>query len=101
MKLLAVLLITLSLGCDPVVKTEAAGDFTFKIVTTGCYTTGFCFSCMPGFDGKMSCGYKFSSFCSGSRKEEIKERPVINTRKSGKQFYDTQTVYIGYISECE
>lgn len=32
-----------------------------------CSHYDYCFSCMPGFDGQMSCGMKFSAFCDGSR----------------------------------
>ena len=47
-----------------ILKTRALGEHTG---TESCTTTGYCFTCAPGFDGKMSCKMKFSAFCSGRK----------------------------------
>ena len=36
------------------------------VVSETCNYSSYCFTCMPGFDGKMDCGMKLSAFCSGT-----------------------------------
>lgn len=51
-------------------KTERAVCYK---TTQSCSTTGYCYSCLPGFDGRMQCGFKFSALCPGQQKVEVCE----------------------------
>lgn len=60
-----------------VVSIERVGEPQTLNVIQSCTKPGMCYTCMPGFDGKLKCGVKFSQFCSsGKRKVTIIETPV-------------------------
>lgn len=78
------LAMTVSCGSAPeVVSVERVGEPNISTVTRSCHKTGACFTCLPGFDGKMNCGFKLSPICPGRQKVTISEVPVIIHYKDG------------------
>jgi len=64
-------------GCGPkVTRVEVAGPALTITGTQSCSKAGYCFTCLPGFDSKMTCGFKFSAMCPGSQHVTSKETPV-------------------------
>lgn len=70
-------------GCDPVVRSK---DGATRVVSKDihCHKTSYCFTCWPGFDGKMKCGPKLSAFCPGKRVANVRITEVTSVLKSGR-----------------
>lgn len=79
--LLSGLLLT---GCDSVVKSEKLGEPRISEQTVSCHHASYCYTCMPGFDGGMKCGLKFSSMCSGNQRAIVEKQEVRYYYESGK-----------------
>lgn len=80
--LLSALLLT---GCfDQVTKTEKLGEPRISEQTVSCHHASYCYTCMPGFNGGMNCGLKFSSFCSGNQRAIVETQEVRYYYESGK-----------------
>lgn len=77
-------LLLLFAGCDSVTASYPVRETRIEERIVSCNYTGFCFTCMPGFDGKMNCGAKLSSYCSGTQKVEVGITPTRLIHKSGK-----------------
>ena len=82
-RLLALVLFPLY-GCDRVVSSRQIGEPHSITRETTEMRPGFCVTCMPGFDGKMSCGFKFSNFCPFPTTETVSVAPFERTHESGK-----------------
>jgi len=78
-------------GCDEVVRTEPAGYAHEANTTLSCTAPGFCFTCLPGFDGKSDCTIKYSLLCPGTQSARVSIQPVIRHHKSGKVTSDEVT----------
>lgn len=91
----------LLLGCDPVVDRRTAGAPYVATRREGCSKFGFCMTCMPGFNGKMECGFKMSAFCPGSHDVTAEYTPTARVHKSGA--VDTITTLTRFLREgpCE
>lgn len=88
-------------GCGPkVTKVEATGPAVVKEDRQSCSHAGYCFTCMPGFDGKMNCGFKFSAMCSGTQDVTYSETPVRRYYEDGstRNSVDTTTISTGFCS---
>lgn len=82
----ALLAAILLVGCTPPPEKVAEVSFPSYIEerSAGCSHAGYCFTCMPGFDLKMTCGPKFSSFCPGTRTFKAKVTPLEVYYSNGK-----------------
>ena len=64
-------------GCgSEVTSVQATGETKVSQATHSCNYASFCFTCMPGFDMKLECGFKFSYFCDGTQDVKVEETPV-------------------------
>jgi hypothetical protein len=70
-------------ACDPVVESRPVGPAVTRTRSEGCSHLGFCFTCLPGFNGKMECGFKMSAFCPGTHSVTYAETPTREVHKSG------------------
>lgn len=89
------------IGCDPVVNTRTIGESHNEERAESCTHFSYCFTCMPGFNGKTDCSFKASALCPGTRRVELKLTPVELTCKSGnvEKSFDSQVVR--EISSCQ
>ena len=55
----------LLLGCREEVSRTQVGEPVVVTAETSCRVAGMCITCGLGFDGKMSCGLRFSASCPG------------------------------------
>jgi hypothetical protein len=101
MKISLLVLLVILVGCDPVTRTRPVGESKIVTVEESCTHFSYCFTCMPGFDGKNECGYKASSLCPGNQKVQISITPMELTRKSGKTEIEQQRRTIKEITACE
>lgn len=87
----------LLVGCDSVVSNQIEGPRFIKRETVSCTHPSFCFTSMPGFDGKMNFGYKFSAFCPGTQEQINRYTPLAQIHKSGKvtHTFDIETLEAG------
>jgi len=78
-------ILTGTLGaCGPEIKmTEAIGDPMVLTETRTCSKPGLCFTCGPGFDGKLGCGLKLALFCPGNHEVTIEQTPTRITYSNG------------------
>jgi hypothetical protein len=60
-------------SCDTLIdkKEVVLKENLTKEVSCSYYSTGYCHTCAMGFDGDMSCGFKFSYNCPYSGQKEI------------------------------
>ncbi len=81
-------------GCREEVSREPIGETQTVTLERSCTKPGYCFTCMPGFDGKMNCGLKFSPFCSGTQMATEKRTPMRITYDNGEfeDYIAVQTV---------
>ena len=64
-------------GCGPrETKSEITGPPAKIEGIQSCMHTSFCVSCLPGFDGKLTCGAKLSPYCPGSQSVLYLDTPV-------------------------
>lgn len=86
MRNIFVLVLALALaGCDDVVSSRAVeGSERVYASAVPCTKSGYCFTCMPGYDAKMKCTTKLSPSCPGQRPGTIREWRVEQTFESGK-----------------
>lgn len=77
--------VTVLFGCTPreEVRRETFGEKRTVETIKSCYTTGICFTCMPGWNMKMSCTLKFSAFCSGRQAVTLERTSVHVYYKDG------------------
>lgn len=82
-KYLSILLLVFIAGCDPAVSsTDGASRIVDKSVH--CRHFSYCFTCMPGFGGKQTCGLKASAFCPGQQPARVRITEVHSILKSGR-----------------
>ncbi len=86
-------------GCDAVVS-ETPGPSRVEERAVSCTHTSFCFTCMPGFDGKVSCGMKFSAFCPGSKAARVNVTPVLRLYESGETMTYERTEVLETLEAC-
>jgi hypothetical protein len=81
--LLVVALLLMLTGCDPVVEQRQIGPAETRRYETTEMGPGFCTTCMPGMDGKMTCGFKYSNFCPHPATRDGTFVPLERKHKSG------------------
>lgn len=90
-------------GCDSVVKVEPVGHPTVHQEQVSCTTSGYCYTCGPGFgyDGyKMTCGFKISGFCPGSQNALVTYQLQKWLYESGKTRVVNRRIDTNPIGEC-
>jgi|JI102314A2RNA_FD_contig_51_2290532_length_3851_multi_2_in_0_out_0_5 hypothetical protein len=98
--LIIALMVCLS-GCDRI-ESQVAGQPRTEVRRVDCSQLGYCFTCAPGFDMKMTCGPKLSNFCPGEREAEVIVTPLVTTFASGRQSHTEKTELVKYIGDkCE
>lgn len=95
-----VLLCLLLAACDPVVSETATGPAARVTRNESCTHTSFCYTMMPGFDGKMEGGFKLSPYCPGSHDVVYAVIPTRQVHKSGAVTTGESWVYISS-GECQ
>lgn len=71
-------------ACDTVLRVENAGEAYEETRARSGTHTSYCFTCMPGFDGKMDCKMKLSYACPCSYKARVLVQPIkITYEKAG------------------
>lgn len=63
--LVAILTSMVALGGCEQAETIRIVDTREAQVEQSCHKVGYCYTMMPGFDGKMESKFKFSQFCPG------------------------------------
>lgn len=63
-------------ACKGEFVVESTGEPYLITESESCNKAGYCSTCSPGFDGKMKCEHKFSSFCSGTKRVSIEVTPT-------------------------
>ncbi len=68
-----ILCTALLVGCGPSLNSERFEPISEQTYTRQCQyrATGYCYTCLPGFDGKSNCGMKMSSSCSHSGVQDV------------------------------
>ena len=100
MRKAAALALLMLAGCDAVTFVEKDGPAFSEVRNRSGWKAGYCYTCMPGFDGKMSCGFKFSSMCSCSYKAKVLVQPIRVHHESGKVRHSEQTSETERLSAC-
>ena len=85
-------------GCDRI-ESKVAGQPRTEVRRVDCTRYGYCITCAPGFDMKMTCGLKFSNFCPGEREAEVIVTPLITTFASGRQSQTEKVDLVKYIGD--
>ena len=88
-------------GCDELVATESYGQPFEEVRTRTGYEPGYCFTCVPGFDGKMNCGLKFSYACSCEYTARVEIQPQRERYESGKIVERQSVRELEKLTECE
>lgn len=88
-------------GCDRI-ESQVAGQPRTEVRRVDCSRYGYCITCAPGFDMKMTCGPKFSNFCPGKREAEVIVTPLVTTFASGRRSQTEKADLVKYIGDkCE
>jgi len=98
--LFAVLSVCTACATPRIVDREYGESYTYS-GTTDCTYSGFCYTCMPGWDGKWGCGFKFSSSCSGKEAAKILAQPVIMIYEDGSRRRTTNTRVLEVTGDCK
>lgn len=87
-------------GCDPVKTRTAVPNSKYTVEENhSCHKTGYCYKC-GYYNGKSSCGFHFSSSCSGKRLSLFEKEQFAITTESGKSFIRTESKLIKHINSC-
>ncbi|MEY5060671.1 MAG: hypothetical protein RIS45_592 [Planctomycetota bacterium] len=73
-RLLAGLIAMTLAGCEQAVLLQSGQSYTEE-GPQSCTHFAYCFTCMPGFNGKMDCSFKASAFCPGTQTALFKVTP--------------------------
>lgn len=95
---LTVALLTLA-GCDKEVSRTPHESYVQNQRVSG-HHFSYCFTCMPGFDGKMDCRLKASTMCPCSYPAEVRVTPYTITYESGKTREYSSTQVIKQLGSC-
>lgn len=103
MKIKLALLASLVLlaGCDKVVSTERVSEPVVTEQTVSCRHAGYCFTCVPSFDGKTGCGFRWSTLCPGERLATVRITDYVRTYESGKKWSFSDTEVVEHLTACE
>ena len=93
-------LILFAIGCDKEVKRAIISSHV-ETQKVSCSKAGYCFTCLPGFDGKMKCGVKFSAFCPGRQDASVRVVQERITYESGKIFDIKREEIISRQGSCQ
>ena len=63
-------------GCREEVGRVVAGASIETTAPRSCSKFGFCYKCGMGYNGKLSCGFQMSAFCTGTQTATIRETPM-------------------------
>lgn len=94
-----IFIIFLSVSCEkPISRTEGEPFIEEREVL--CTHAGICMTCLPGFDGKFSCGVEFSPMCQGRKKSLVKVTPIIKKYKNGEEVQAEEIEWVKDLTEC-
>ena len=90
-----ILLLLLLAGCGPDIIDKQVVDVgkTYED-RVSCTYTGYCYSCLPGFDGKMDCNFKLSPYCPGTANATLQSVTVEYYYSDGTRKTKTHTQII-------
>lgn len=88
-------------GCDSVISRTPVGEPEQREEQVSCRKFDFCITCMPGFDGKMTCAPKMSPYCPGNQKAIVQHQQVELLFESGKTQLIDQTNTIQTLEQCK
>ncbi len=91
---LVLLTLLVLVGCREEVSLDPVGPVETVTRERSCTKPGYCYTCMPGFDGKMNCSFKFSPFCGGTQLATEQRTPMRITYDNGEftDYVAVQTV---------
>lgn len=92
--------ILLLAGCDSVVSTEKLGEPVVKEEVVSCHHLSYCFTCGPGFDGKMNCNAKMSPMCPGNQLALVEHQEIRYQYESGKTMVHNSTTVVKELETC-
>lgn len=90
----------LLVACEGKVVSEKTGEARTEERSISCKRSGYCMTCMPGYDMKMSCSLKFSPYCPGQRQAKVLVTPVKQTYESGKVWEIERVETLEFLGEC-
>lgn len=99
MKKVFLLLLVFMIGCAKEVSRQYDPPHE-EVRTLDCTHSDFCFTCMPGFTGKMDCGFKLSPYCPGNRKARVQVTPYRVHYDDGSVSLREQVVEIQEVEAC-
>lgn len=97
----AVAIALLLTGCiDSVVSQSPIGGPKLEERRLGSIHTSYCFTCLPGFDGKMNCGMKLSYACPCSYQAKVSVQTIRRRHESGKESIGERVTEIARLGAC-
>ena len=63
-------------GCREEVARVATDQATETTGPRSCTKFDLCYTCGMDFNGKLSCGFKLSSFCPGTQQATVRQTPM-------------------------
>jgi hypothetical protein len=88
------------IACDKEISREPRASFVAER-SVSCTYAGYCYSCFGGFDGKLSCGFKFSTMCGGLQPATVRITPVDIAYESGAKRTDEHVEVLERTGECK